>query len=136
MADMHILNGDGKKWRIVMHFPVPTDNNSVGVSWSDALVAWAKLNDANNLPPQSILNPSTTGDATTAGPGEISDNEKAEVAAGAVYEHQGMFLVESNGTPPAQLRVAIRKFYQKEKSDLTAQIGVRLRYFGHQEAGA
>lgn len=134
MADIHTLDGSNKKWRLVMHFPVPGGVNSVGVAWSDALVSLSKIN--TGLPPTSILNDSTTGDPDTAGLGEISDNEKAQVEAGTVYEHQGMFPIESNGEAPANLRVAIRKFHQNQRADLIAQIGQRLKYFGHKEAGA
>jgi hypothetical protein len=134
MADIHALDGNNKQWRLVMHFPVPGGVNSVGVSWSDALVLLSTIN--TGLPPQSILNNSTTGDPATAGPGEISDNAKAALAAGTLFEHQKMVPLESNGTLPAQLRVAARKFYRNEKADLTDQLKQKLKYFGYQEAGA
>ena len=38
MSDMHVLEGDGTKWRIVMHFAVPNANNLVNVNYRTALV--------------------------------------------------------------------------------------------------
>ncbi|MCP4248073.1 MAG: hypothetical protein GY778_13585 [bacterium] len=120
MADMHVLDGDGLRWRIAMHFAVPDANNAVAVNYRTALV-------------NSGLGGSTV---LTEGPGDgqITAVEKALVVAGEVYEHLASFLVESGGTATAELRASLRQFYSREKAAVIADLQRRLRYFGHTES--
>ncbi len=119
MADMHVLAGTGGRWRVVMHFPVPGGNNTAGVPWSDA-VKNSDAGGSTSLP---------DGDGTG---GTISATEKTAVEAGTILEHTGDFRVESGGSVQATLR----EFYAKEKTDITAQLQRRLRYFGATESEA
>jgi len=121
MSDMHVIDGDGSSWSIVMHFTTPSGNNDVGVSWVTAVIN-SSLAQTTGLP---------DGDGTA---GTIDTTEKANVAAGITYEHLATFPLESGGTTTAQLRTTLRTFYTAEKSRITAQIKRRLRYFGHNES--
>ena len=120
MADMHVLVGGGNKWRVVMHFLVPDENNSVAVSYRAALVA-------------SGLG-GTTSMAEGVGAGQITAAEKAQIEAGEVLEQVELLSVESGGTAPAQLRAAIRKLYASVQTRIIDQMKKQLRYFGHTES--
>lgn len=120
MADMHVLDGDGQRWRVAMHFPVPDANNAVGVNYRTALV-------------NSGLG-GTTVMAEGTDPGEINATEKADVQSGAVFEYIASFLVESGGTSNAQLRDSLRQFYTTEKNGILTRLQDRLRYYGHTES--
>ena len=65
MADMHVLTGNGSKWRVVMHFAVPGGNNAAGVSWADALVN-SGLGGMTEM-------------AEGTGPGQIAAAEKSQI---------------------------------------------------------
>lgn len=122
MADMHVLDGDGSRYRVVMHFPMPAGKNSVNVPWSTALVESAGLNeDGTPATPTTMLQ-------------SINAAEKARIEAGRVHEHSGEFLVESGGTTKLALRAALRHFYAREKTGVTAALQIKLRYFGHTES--
>lgn len=121
MADMHILTGDAPKWTIAMHFDVPTGNNSVGVSWVNALVN-SGVGGNTSLP---------DGDGTG---GTISAAEKTAIEAGTVYEHVASFPIGSHVQTLSQLRAAVRKFYAIEEAGVVARLQKTLRYFGATEA--
>ena len=122
MADMHITTGDGERWTIVMHFPVPDVNNDVAVNYRTALV-------------NSGIG-GTTVMAEGVDPGQIGTTEKTAIEAGEVFEHVGTFRVESGGTSNVQLRDSIREFYTRAKVDVIDDMKSRLRYYGHTESGS
>ena len=122
MADMHVYDGDGRKWTVIMHFAVPNVNNAVAVNYRTALV-------------NSGLGGTTTMTEGT-GAGEITAAEKADVEAGILYEHVASFLVESGGKQAAELRASLREFYAKEETRIIDVLKSKLRYFGHTESKA
>lgn len=123
MSDMHVLTGDGKTWRIVMHFAVPGGNNAAGVSWADALVN-SGLGGTTVLP---------NGDGTG---GTIVAAEKTAVENGTVFEHEADFRVESGGNSAGNIRASLREFYAAERAGVMAVLSTSLRYFGATESKA
>ena len=73
MADMHVLTGTTRRYRVIMHFAIPNSNNDVGVNYRTALV-------------NSGIG-GTTELIEGTGVGEITTAEKALVASGEVFEH-------------------------------------------------
>ena len=116
MADLHVLAGDGLyRWSLVMHFPVPDQNNEVGVNYRTALV-------------NSGLGGTSMTEGT--GPGQITTAEVALIDAGEVYEHSIQFAAESGASTLAELLVAAQDVYAREKVRVAAQLQKRLRYYG------
>ncbi len=117
MADMHVLIGNGRQWRVAMHFAVPAGNNTAGVSWSDAL-ANSELGGATVLP---------DGDGTG---GTVSAAEKTSIESGTILEYVVVLPIESGGSSPVNIRDSLREFYAVEKADMLACLASQLRYFG------
>ncbi len=131
MADMHVLTGDGNRYRVVMHFDVPAGNNSAGVAWSDAVPKSAGLGELGNpATPKTILR---DGDGTGA---TIDATEKTAVESGAMFEHVADFLIESSGFTPLEVRAALRYFYAREKAGVQAAMQRELKWFGTAESEA
>lgn len=120
MADIHVQTGDGTHWQIVMHLPVPNQNNAVAVNYRNALVN-------SGIGGSTVL---TEG----VGAGQITTAEKDQIAFGELYEHVEQFRAESGGTSGPELQAALRQFYVQEKAHVTAHLQRRLRYFGHTES--
>lgn len=120
MADMHVLNGDGVRWRIAMHFAVPDQNNAVGVAYRVALVN-SGLGGSTEL-------------AEGTGVGEIATAEKVLIEAGTLYEHLFSFRVESNGDDLPVIQTSLRAAYARESGLVLARLQEQLRYYGHTEA--
>jgi len=119
MADIHTLTGGHNSWRVVMHFPVPDVNNEASVNYRIAL--------ANSGLSDTVM---TTG----TGPGQITSEEAAEIAAGAVYEHVVDFRLEGNGYSAVAIRDAVRSKYLSEKIRITLNLQNKLKYFGYTES--
>ena len=116
MADMHVLAGDGLyRWPLVMHFPVPNQNNEVGVNYRTALVN-------SNLGDTSMVE--------GTGPGQITTVEKALIDTGEIYEHSIQFLAESGASTLTELLAAAREAYAREQTRVTAHLQKQLRYYG------
>lgn len=116
MADLHVLAGDGLyRWPLVMHFPVPDQDNEVGVNYRVALV-------------NSGLGGTSMAEGT--GPGQITTAEKTAIEAGEVYEHSIQFLAESGASTLPELLAAAQEAYAREKARVTAELQKRLRYYG------
>ena len=123
MADMHILTGNGDRWTVIMHLPVPNTNNPVGTNWRTAVVA-SRIGGSTSLP---------DGDGTG---GTISAAEKALIEAGEVIEHSASVRLESMGTVLADQRAALRAWFAAAKVNVLVEVQKRLRYFGYNESEA
>jgi hypothetical protein len=90
MSAIHILdaNGDGQ-FRVVIHTPVPTGNNSAGLAWKAVLLASGRSGS-------TVL---TEG----IGPGQISTAEKATIVAGDVMEIVESIPLEGGGATQASI---------------------------------
>lgn len=116
MADMHVLTGNGlHRWTLIMHFPVPDQNNDVAVNYRTALI-------------NSGLN--TTSMTEGTGPGQITSAENAQIITGEIYEHSIQFLAESGASTLAELLAAAREAYARERTRVTARLQKMLRYYG------
>lgn len=118
MADIHVLKGSTQgEYKLIFHFPVANTNNTAGVSFRTALVnsglAVTQMKD---------------GDGTG---GTISAAEKANILAGIIYEHAVDFPVDSGGASGAQVLATVRAKYASENTQVTADIGKILKYFGY-----
>jgi hypothetical protein len=121
MADMHVRQYDSNRRlaEVVMHFPIASANNDVGVNYRTALV--------NSGMGGTTILPEGTG------PGQITTAEKNQIEAGEVYEHRKHVKIMSGGDTNPQMRATLRHFYAQEEADLLAQIQQRLRFFGHED---
>ncbi len=121
MADMHIIDGDGKKsWRVVMHFDVPDINNDIGISYRTALVT-------SGLARLSIL---PDGDGSG---GTIDADEKAALAAGTVYEHVVAANLDGTGTTNASRIASLKALYSAAETETVNNLKRRLKLFGHNQ---
>lgn len=117
MSDMHVLTGDGGgRWTVIMHFPVPDVNNEVGVNYRVALV-------------NSGLG-GTTSMVEGTGAGYITSVEKAQIAAGAIYEHVASLLVETGGAGAAQ-QAMLDAQYNRLHTEVVSVMQNKLKYYGY-----
>lgn len=119
MADYHVLTGsaDGNAFTVVFHVPIPgAGTNRAGVPWRTALVN-SGLGGKTALP---------DGDGTG---GTVSAAEKAQVAAGAVYE-----VAEQIATHPGETALQLRDRIDARHAALAASVQAelqgRLTYYG------
>lgn len=127
MADMHILTANNNgQFRVVMHFPVPSGNNSAGVAWVDAVVN-SGFGGTTTLP---------DGDGTGGTVDTAPGGEKDDIESGAVFEHAAGFPIESSGNTIPKVRAALREFYAQEKLNLQNTLKRQLKWFGANESEA
>ena len=121
MADIHVLDSDASgQARVAFHYPVAAADNDAKCSVRDSLVK----SGAGG----------TTVLAEGTGPGQINTAEKAQIAAGEVYEHVVSVPILSGGTKPAEVQATLRHFYVREKAAAMAGIERRLRFYGQVES--
>lgn len=120
MANYHILAGshDGNSFAVVFHIAVPgTGSNRANVQWRTALIN-SGLGGKTTLP---------DGDGTG---GTIGAAEKADIAAGAVYE-----VVEQVPTNPGETALQLRDKLDARYTALAASVQAKLQgqltYFGY-----
>ncbi len=113
MADITVLERDiSDRWRVAMHFPVPTGVNSAGVTWRDALVT-SGIGGSTILP---------DGDGLE---GTINAADKAKILSGELLEH-----VESVRLGDGNPQAAAEELYNARKTVKTQQLTDRLNQFG------
>ncbi len=115
MAALHVLDGDGIRFRVVAHATVPPGDNTAGKSWKSCLIA-AGMN--------------TTILAEGSGVGQITTAERNQIIAGDVIEM--VFTVEiptvgTNGNKLAIVQAAIAKM----QADYLAQLGNKFQFYGY-----
>ena len=121
MADIHVLAGDGLRyWTLIFHFPVPPQDNNVGVSYRTALVN-SGLGGTSQM-------------VEGIGPGQIITAELALLQAGELYEFSRSFLAESGATNNIELLAAIRTEYVRCETPALNRLRKRLRYYGYTAA--
>lgn len=116
MSDIHVLEGTGDRWRVVMHFTIPNVNNQVGTNYRTALVS-------SGLGGTSIL---TEG----IGAGNISTAELALIATGEIYEHVASLLIETGGAGASQVAMLTAE-YNRLSSAVIATLQNKLKYYGY-----
>ena len=118
MANWHALEGsdDGNSFRIAFHIAIPAGNNRVSVSYRTALIA-------SGIGGTTIL-------VEGVGPGQIATAEKAQIAAGEVYEHIEN-VVTNPGETAAALQARITAMHTALATSVRDRLQRRLTYFGH-----
>lgn len=125
MADSHVLEIVNGIAQVVMHFPVPTGNNAVGITLPAALVKSKGLDDKRAaIVPQSIL---PDGDGTG---GTIDAVEKAAIADGTLSERLVRVEIEEGRDTEAKVQRALRKFYGREQTEFQAELSRELKWYG------
>jgi hypothetical protein len=121
MADIHVMTTDNDgQARVVFHYPVAEADNEAKCAYRASLVN-SGAGGASAL-------------AEGTGPGQISAAEKAQIAAGEVYEHAVTIPILSGGSTPEQVQATLRHFYVREKPAAMADIERRLRHYGQTES--
>jgi hypothetical protein len=111
MSDYHIEEADrqANTFSVVMHIPIPEQDNAVGVSYRDALVAYLGGADA------------ITSDYS---------GEEAQLKAGALFEQRVVFYSNPQQDLPDK-RGAIDALYVEAVSKVQQQMQNRLAYWGY-----
>lgn len=118
MSKIHILESDNShSYKVVIHFPTPAGNNSVGHSWKTCGL-------------ESGLIGGTSLDVGT-GPGNIIQAEYDSIIAGDIVE---IIMSISPGVTPSNAAVeALCDILIAAWNDDTARV---LKYYGHNIEGA
>lgn len=116
MANIHVLAGDGNNvFQAVIHVPVVTGNNLVGVNYRTAMA-------------NSGLN--TTIMTVGSGSGQITQTERDLLTSGALYETVFFFGNNPNWTT-TQRQDAFNAEVTQRTFAAQAFISVALAYFGY-----
>ncbi len=115
MAALHVLEGDGIRYRVVAHVATPAGNNSANVSWKNCILA-------------SGMN--TTILTEGSGAGQITTAEKNQIIAGDVIEMVFTVEVPETGTNPNK-QAAVQTAVAKMQTDYLASLALRFRYYGY-----
>lgn len=109
----HILKTDEKlkTATVIFHFPVPTGNNAVGISWQDAF-----LTGINSNPTSELYN--------------IDATELGEIKAGSIIEHQATVGFSSINLTNAQRLAEIVAKYDIIKDTFFAKYAITLNFTG------
>lgn len=114
--DIHILNGESGKLRMVCHLPIPAGNNSAGVSWQTALVN-SGLGGTTVMP---------DGDGTA---GTISAAEKAQIESGAIFEREVEILPDTAANNASRLAYVDATYAAVVASEM-ARLQAALKWYG------
>lgn len=115
MAALHVLEGDGIRYRVVAHTTTPVGNNAAGISYKDCILS-AGLN--------------TTVMPEGTGAGQITTAEKNQIVAGDVIEMVFTVEVPETGTAPNKL-AAVQNAVATKQADYLSSLNLRFRYFGY-----
>lgn len=115
MAALHVLEGDGIRFRVVVHTAVPVGNNTAGNSWKNCLIS-AGMN--------------TTVLTEGVGVGQITTAERNQIIAGDVIEMVFTVDVPTVGTNGNKLAI-VQAAVAKMQADYLAQLTNRFQFFGY-----
>lgn len=115
MSDYHILTTDIRLKTVsaVFHIPIPASNNVVGVGWRAALVL--SLGGA---------------DAITSVLPDITPEELNDMKIGSIYERLTTFTFSSTNLTNAQRLAEVEAKYTEAASDVIADLGITLNFYG------
>lgn len=115
MAALHVLEGDGIRFRVVAHAAVPAGNNTAGNSWKSCLIA-------------SGMN--TTILPEGAGVGQITTAEKNQIIAGDVIEMVFSVDIPTVGTNGNKLAI-VQAAVAKMRADYLAALASKFSFYGY-----
>lgn len=121
MSDMHVLTGNGRDFRVVMHFPAVVGTNSAGVTWADALAN-------SGIGGKTVL---VDGNGQN---GTILAAEKNQIENGAIFEHVEDFPILSGGSSAIEVTAALREFYAITRPGVEGVYQNKLSLFGLTES--
>jgi len=122
MANIHILDMNKHRLKVVFHIPVPDIDNRANINYRDAVV---KSGHAST----SIL--ADAADPDNPQGWEISSAEKDALASGALIEHVEQIPVMSNDWDDLSvLRTKVLNAYNDVKARLLSRIQKSLRFWG------
>ena len=115
MSDYHIreTSADLKTVSVVFHIPIPSTNNAVDISWSDALVL--SLGGADEI--TSVMS-------------DIGIGDEAEMKAGSIYEKVQTVRFSSLDLTNAQRLEEVEAAYIVAKEDILADKQITLNFYG------
>lgn len=115
MSDYHILNTDIKLKTVscVFHIPIPATNNTVGVSWQDALVL--SLGGA---------------DAITSVLTDITPAEESAMKAGSIFENVATVRFSSLNLTNAERLDEVEAAYAAAETDILDEKQITLNFYG------
>jgi hypothetical protein len=117
MAKFHVLTASGgpDTYLVVVHAPAPVGNNAAGVAWSDAI-----KNSGRGMTMMTV----------GTGPGQISNTEANQIAAGTVIEDSFAWQDDPAWTNPERIAYVDTMAVQL-MAELTARLQRDLKYFGY-----
>lgn len=115
MSDYHIrdIATDWKTINLVFHVPIPTGNNTVGVAWRTALVAY--LGGA---------------DAITSVMPDIPAADLTAMKAGELFENAATYRFTSINLTDLQRLNEVEAEYTRVKTSYINTLQVALKYYG------
>ena len=115
MSEYHIrsTSKDLKTVNCIFHIPIPATNNTVGVSWRDALVL--SLGGA---------------DAITSVMPDITTAEETAMKAGEIFENDATVRFSSTGLTNAERLDEVEDAYTAAETDILAEKQITLNFFG------
>lgn len=116
MSKIHVTQGSAGLYTTILHAPMPSGNNSVGVPWKTCFLG------SSVVPPISTLPVGT-------GSGQITALEASQIATGDVLEYQWGIQVNADGTTPS-LQI-INANADQEIARQNATLAARFKYFGY-----
>lgn len=117
MSNFHILTQalSHKSVSVVFHIPIPSSNNSVGITWQQAVVKW--LGGADNI--VSVLP-------------DITTQEESDIKSGALYELVKTVKFSSINLTNAQRLQEIRDEYTVDQSEFVLEKQITLDFIGYE----
>ena len=114
MSKVHVLTGMSGRYTAVLHAPIPSGNNAVGVSWKACLLSSGT--------PVSAL-------PIGMGYGQITQVEASQIAVGDVLEYQWEIPTNADGSAPTT--TFINSLADQEIIARNLKSAVEYKYFGY-----
>lgn len=115
MSKIHVLNGGGGSYQLIIHTNTPVGVNSVANSWKSVVVAAAVA--------------STSSMIVGTGIGQISSSEAASIIAGDVLEFKAALGENSDGTTPTSTQLG--NFANVVIASKLTDLQVSLKFYGY-----
>ena len=126
MSDIHVIDSaDSDEIRLVFHYPVPDENNAVGVNFRTAIVnsGVGQSENPDGTPGRRTIMRSGTG------PGQITIAEETQLDAGELFEFVTSERVGLDFSL-AQMQAKAQAKYATDNVEVQRKIAARLKYFG------
>ncbi len=112
MSKIHVLEGNNRRYKVIIHTATPSGSNSATKAWKDVLLASGESGD-------SALNIGTK-------PSNITQAESDSITTGDTLEFSTTILLESSGATAESINAMVDKFATGEKKRLQN----KYKYYG------